>query len=129
MNIILDLLYISLGASLGALCRWLISLSLNSLFPLLPPGTFLVNILGSFLMGLFMALLMQYPLLASWMRPLLLTGFLGSFTTFSTFAAEMGALLQQEKIIWLSLGVLLHVGVSISWFLLGLWLGKFVKSA
>lgn len=115
-----DIFLICAGASLGAVSRWGLSLGLNRLFPLLPPGTLLANLLGSFLMGVVMAALANFPALSSWLRPLFMVGFLGSFTTFSTFAAEMGALVQTGNILWLSLGAVLHAGGSICLFLAGL---------
>lgn len=119
-----DILFICAGASLGALSRWGLSLALNRLFPLLPPGTLLANLLGGFLMGVILGVLANFPALSVWLRPLFIVGFLGSFTTFSTFAAEMGALIQTGNILWLSLGAVLHAGGSVCLFLVGLRLGK-----
>lgn len=119
-----DAALICAGASLGALSRWGLSLALNGLFPLLPPGTLLANLLGSFLMGAAMGFLAANPDFGKLTRPLFMTGFLGSFTTFSTFAAEMGCLVQKGDIAWLFLGILLHAGGSICLFLIGFALGN-----
>lgn len=127
MPILLELSYVCIGAALGALCRWSLSLALNNLYPLIPPGTLLVNLLGSFLMGLCLGALSNSSYFASWIKPLVLSGFMGSFTTFSTFSAEMGNLIQKGKFSWLSLGLILHVGGSICLFLFGLYLGAFLN--
>lgn len=121
------MLFICLGACLGALGRWGFSLLLNNAFPPLPPGTLLVNLLGSFLMGLFLGILANHPALTQYLRPIFIVGFLGSFTTFSTFAAEMGQLVQKGNIAWLSLGVVAHTAGSICLFLAGMYLGKILK--
>ena len=80
-----SILAISAGAALGAVMRWLLGLSLNALFPTIPPGTLVANLLGAYLIGIALALFAQHPALAPEWRLLLITGFLGSLTTFSTF--------------------------------------------
>ncbi|MFN3163075.1 MAG: fluoride efflux transporter CrcB [Pseudohongiellaceae bacterium] len=89
-------LAIALGGALGAVGRYWLTVAANQLnsssFPL---GTFLVNVLGSFLIGAcFILFLEKLHLVDTW-RPLLMTGFLGAFTTFSTYSLDTLLLFQQ----------------------------------
>lgn len=122
------MLCISFGAALGALSRWGLALAINSLSANIPPGTLLANLLGSFLMGVALALLATVPSMGQWVRPVFVTGFLGSFTTFSTFAAEMGQLALKQRFDWLGLGICLHVFGSIALFLAGFLLAEGLTS-
>lgn len=117
-----SLLAISTGAVCGAILRWLFGLAFNSLFPALPLGTLIVNWLGSLIMGIAAAFFAFYPGVAPQWRLLAITGFLGSLTTFSAFAGEMGDLILQGRISLCALGISLHVGGSICMFLGGIWI-------
>ena len=77
------------GAALGAILRWGTGLWLNPLLATLSFGTLIVNWLGCFLIGIFTALIWQFPQFPSEWRLFFITGFLGSFTTFSAFSAEV----------------------------------------
>jgi len=81
------------GAALGALARWLAGLGLNPLWSGFPLGTLLVNCLGGLLIGVALVGFGRWPD-ETW-RLLLVTGFLGGFTTFSAFSAESLGLLQR----------------------------------
>ncbi|MBR4877974.1 MAG: fluoride efflux transporter CrcB [Rhodocyclaceae bacterium] len=111
---------ISLGAVAGALLRAGLAQACNALFPDLPPGTLLANLLGAYLIGLAMAVFAALPQLAPEWRWLVMTGFLGSLTTFSTFSAEVFALLQQGRPAMAALAVAAHLGGSLLMILLGL---------
>ena len=112
-------LFICLGASIGALLRWRLSLWLNHPNAALPWGTLLANLLGGYLIGVTIGVLQTQPQLDPAWRALLVTGFLGALTTFSTFSAEtLGLLLQQRYFLALSLAALHLVGS-----LLMTWLG------
>lgn len=102
----LAILSISVGAALGAVLRWLLSVSLNALFPALPPGTLVANLIGAYLIGVALAIFAANPQLAPAWRLFVITGFLGGLTTFSTFSAESVTLLQQGRWAW-ALG---HIG-------------------
>jgi len=115
-----SILAISIGASAGAVLRWLLGLSLNSLFPTLPPGTLAANMIGGYLIGLAIALFAGHPGLAPEWRLLIITGFLGGLTTFSTFSAEVTALLQQGRLVWAGLAISAHVLGSIIMTMLGI---------
>ena len=115
-----SILAISIGASAGAVLRWLLGLSLNSLFPTLPPGTLAANMSGGYLIGLAIALFAGHPGLAPEWRLLIITGFLGGLTTFSTFSAEVTALLQQGRLVWAGLAISAHVLGSLIMTMLGI---------
>ena len=115
-----SILAISVGASAGALLRWLLGLSLNSLFPAIPLGTLTANLLGGYLIGLAVALFAGHPDLAPEWRLLVITGFLGSLTTFSTFSAEVTVLIQQGRFILAGAAISTHVLGSLAMTMLGL---------
>lgn len=116
----LAILSISVGAALGAVLRWLLSLSLNLLFPALPPGTLLANLIGGYLVGVALALFAANPQLAPEWRLFVVTGFLGGLTTFSTFSAEAVTLLQQGRWGWSLAHMASHLGGSLLMTALGL---------
>ena len=89
-------LAIAFGGALGALSRYWLTVSIERFnstgFPL---GTFAVNLLGSFLIGLLYIILMEKLSVADQWRPVIITGFLGAMTTFSTFSLDALLLFQQ----------------------------------
>jgi len=97
------------GASLGCIIRWQLSAQLNALFHNLPPGTLLVNLLGGFIIGAALAYFLRHPGLDPAWRLLITTGLCGGLTTFSTFSAEVFALLQSGNYLWAAVSVLIHV--------------------
>ena len=115
-----SILAISLGAAAGAVIRWGLGLSLNALLPLLPLGTLAANLIGCYLIGLATALFAQLPSLAPEWRLLIITGFLGGLTTFSTFSAEIVTLLREGRFLWAGVGMAAHVFGSLTMTLLGL---------
>ncbi|MGL6343393.1 MAG: fluoride efflux transporter CrcB [Waterburya sp.] len=83
-----QLLMIFLGGGFGSICRYIISKLMTQQFETtFPLGTLTVNVIGSFLIGAILALIEKYQLHSLWAY-LLVTGFCGGFTTFSTFAYE-----------------------------------------
>jgi CrcB protein len=86
-----------IGASLGALARWQLSLWLNSGTHWLPTGTLAANLVGGWLIGVLVAVFQAHPHIDPVWRLALVTGFLGALTTFSTFSMETVALLQQGR--------------------------------
>jgi CrcB protein len=119
-NAVHAILAISLGASLGAVLRWALGVGLNHWFPALPLGTLVANLVGGYLIGLAMALLGQNPQLPPEWRLLVVTGFLGGLTTFSTFSAEVVTALQQGRLGWAAATVAVHVVGSLLLTLAGL---------
>ncbi|MBP6018264.1 MAG: fluoride efflux transporter CrcB [Burkholderiaceae bacterium] len=110
---------ISVGASAGAIMRWLLGLSLNAIFPTLPLGTLAANLIGGYLMGVALAIFALYPITLEW-RLAIVTGFLGSLTTFSAFSAETTLLLLQGRLMWATAAIGLHVLGSLACTMLGL---------
>jgi fluoride exporter len=115
---LLHVLAICAGASVGALCRWGLSLWLTT--STFPWGTLASNLVGGYLIGLAVAIFQAMPQLDPAWRLLLITGFLGGLTTFSSFSAEVVAMLMQERLA-LALGTAaLHVAGSLVLTWLGL---------
>jgi CrcB protein len=108
-----SILAISLGASLGALLRWWLGLALNGLFPTIPPGTLAANLVGGYLVGLAIAFFGTYSAIAPEWRLLVITGFCGGLTTFSTFSAEIVMLLQQGRTAWALGAAAVHLAGSV----------------
>ncbi len=100
---------VALGAVLGAWLRWLLAAKLNPLLPLLPMGTLVANIAGGLMVGLAVAWLAAQPQLHPNVRLLVVTGFLGALTTFSSFSAESLELLYAGRYAWALAHSLLHV--------------------
>ncbi|WP_416362360.1 fluoride efflux transporter CrcB [Nitrosomonas sp.] len=115
-----SLLAICLGASLGAVLRWLLGMSLNALFPAIPPGTLAANLIGGYLIGVALAVFAHHPGLTPEWRLFVITGFLGGLTTFSTFSAEVTALVQEGRILWAAGAIGVHVIGSLLMTMLGL---------
>ena len=114
-----SLLAISLGASLGAILRWMLGVQLNSVFPSLPLGTLVANLLGGYLVGASLAFFAGHPSLPPEWRLFLVTGLLGGLTTFSTFSAEVVTQLMQGRWVWALSTVTVHVVGSLVMTLLG----------
>lgn len=119
-----SVLAISAGASVGAVLRWGVGKVLNSLWSAIPLGTLAVNVVGGFCIGIALRIFTLYPGLAPEWRLLVITGFLGGLTTFSTFTAEIGLLLQEERTISAITSIILHVGGSLAAFFLGILLTR-----
>ena len=115
----LNVLSICFGASLGALARWRLGLWLSP-GGMLPWGTLAANLIGGYLIGLCVAVFQALPQIDPVWRLALITGFLGALTTFSSFSAEVVAMLQQQRYL-LALGtVALHLCGSLLMTVLGL---------
>ena len=113
-------LAICFGACLGALARWQLGLWLSHSNALIPWGTLAANLIGGYLVGVCVGIFQQWPELDPLWRLTLVTGFLGALTTFSSFSAEVVALLQQARY-GLAVGTAgIHLFGSLALTLLGL---------
>ncbi len=122
-------LAVGAGAALGAWLRWGLGAWLNPLLPSLPMGTLSANLLGGYLVGLAVAGFAQHPGLGPEARLLIITGFLGGLTTFSTFSAEAVHLLTRGEFGWATAHMGFHLAGSLAMTMLGMWTVKaFVKA-
>jgi CrcB protein len=119
-NLPLSLGAIAIGATLGAWLRWGLSLWLNARLDSLPLGTLAANLGGGFLIGIAVGFFHDLPELSPEWRLLVITGFLGGLTTFSTFSAEAVVLLQRGAYGWMLLHSAVHLLGSITLCIAGL---------
>ncbi|WP_428506350.1 fluoride efflux transporter CrcB [Roseateles sp.] len=106
------------GAALGALCRWIAGVYLNSSYAGFPLGTLLVNLVGGLLIGMALEWFGRTP--DEFLRLLLVTGFLGGLTTFSAFSGESLGLLQRGEMGMALLHAAAHVLGSLACAALGM---------
>lgn len=117
---IMQLAWVAAGGALGACSRyWLSAWIYQRTQSDFPWGTLIVNVAGSFLFGILFVVIFSLSTLKEPMRLLVLVGFLGAFTTFSTFSFETVRLLEQGQLL-LAVANLLASGFCC---VLGLWLG------
>ena len=93
-------LWVALGGAIGALSRYLVAGYVQKLVGIaFPVGTLTVNVLGSFIIGFFIQYVLEYLAMPPQVRALAVVGFLGAFTTFSSFSYETVSLLIEGE--WL----------------------------
>ncbi len=117
------ILLIGLGGGIGSILRYLTTITVNRLWPAaFPWGTFAVNIIGSFLVGILIGLLGRLLPANTDLRFLLITGFCGGYTTFSAFASENVSLFQSGH----PLTAFAYMAGSLLVGLLAVWIGLFL---
>lgn len=119
---------VGVGAALGAWMRWGLGLLLNPLLPGLPLGTLAANLVGGYLIGLAMGVFAAYATVSAEVRLLVMTGFLGGLTTFSTFSAEAVELFSRQQYGWAAAHVGSHVLGSLLMTVLGLYTAHLLHS-
>jgi CrcB protein len=103
------LLAVGIGAMLGAWLRWGLGAWLNPLFPTVPLGTLVANLAGGYLVGAAVAVFHINAELPAELKLFFITGFLGALTTFSTFSAEVVALIRTAQYGWAAGAASLHL--------------------
>ena len=126
---LLSVTSICAGASVGALLRWLLGTWLNHLWPAVPLGTLAANLVGGYLIGLAFAYFAGHPLLSAEWRLLVITGFLGGLTTFSTFSLEVVVAAQRGEVASAAAIVLLHLLGSLALTVLGIATFHWIRAA
>ena len=118
-----NIFYIFIGGGSGSVLRFLISNYTQKLWSVnsFPMGTFVVNIVGCFLIGILRSYFLKVD---NYLKFLLITGFCGGFTTFSTFSAENYSLWQSGNFAVMMLYILLSVGVGLAAVYLGFQVAK-----
>ena len=110
-----NILLVALGGAFGSVCRYLVARMIATSFPW---GTFTVNVIGSLLIGLLVGLTTK-GIVSPEMKLLLVTGFCGGFTTFSTFANESFALMKAGDMMMTAL----YVAASVIAGIVAVWIG------
>ncbi len=116
-------LAVGVGAAIGAWARWGLGLMLNATIPTFPLGTLAANLIGAYLMGLFMGLFTINTLTTEFtpeLKLFVMTGLLGGLTTFSSFSAESVTLLSRGQYCWAASHIFIHVLGSLAMTGLGL---------
>lgn len=119
---------VGLGAALGAWSRWWLGVSFNSVFSAIPLGTLLANLVGGYLIGLVFGVVQTGWQLSPELKLLILTGFLGGLTTFSTFSIEATDLLLKEQYMNGLFHIGLHLFGSLIFTILGLYSAKLIMA-
>jgi len=125
METFTKILSIGIGGAFGAIARYLINISpLANLFQKFPFPTFFINITGSFLIGFCLILLTDKFTVGENLRFAIMVGFLGAFTTFSTFELELFELIREKFFATAFLYLFLSVLVGFIGVALGIWLAR-----
>lgn len=125
METVTKILSIAVGGAVGAVARYLVNVSpLQNLFQPFPLPTFLINISGSFLIGFLLILLTDKITASENFRLAVMVGFLGAFTTFSTFELEIWNLLKENQYLTAFIYLFLSVAVGLIGVAAGIKLAK-----
>ena len=107
--------------------RWLLALALNPLFPSLPLGTLAANAIGGFFIGVALEFFAGNFSVPPELKLLVVTGFLGGLTTFSTFSAEAIGLLNKQMIGWALAHIGAHLAASLTLTATGIWIVRMMR--
>ncbi|MGO3154063.1 MAG: fluoride efflux transporter CrcB [Mesonia sp.] len=119
-----QVLIVFLGGGTGSVARYLLSKWMNNPISGLPYGTFLANVLGSFLIGIILGYFYKTNTISQNTTLLLATGFCGGFTTFSTFVYESHVLLKNSDFLNFGIYALASIILGFAAVFLGMWLTK-----
>lgn len=100
---------VSVGGVVGCLLRWLLGLWFNTQPSVVPLGTLAANLIGGYIVGVAVAFFAVNNTLSPEWRLLVITGFCGGLTTFSSFSAEVVTMLRQDRVLWACATIALHL--------------------
>ena len=115
-----SILLVGLGGFIGSVARYMIAVAFSGASSSFPLATLVVNVAGSFVIGLVMGLAEAGEVLTPEWRFFLATGFCGGFTTFSTFSYESIQLMNDGELLFLGANVVLSVVLSLAAAYLGM---------
>ncbi|CAN5390722.1 fluoride efflux transporter CrcB [soil metagenome] len=125
METLTKILSVAIGGAIGAVARYLLSLSaLQEILKPFPFPTFFINITGSFLIGFLLILFTEKFQVGDNLRLAMIVGFLGAYTTFSTFELEIWVLIKENQFLTAFLYFFSSILVGFIGVTLGIWLAK-----
>jgi CrcB protein len=127
----MNLLLVGTGGAIGSICRYLLGGWVYTAMgkPEFPFGTFVVNMIGCLLIGLFNEYAEARQLVAAHFRLLMVVGFLGGFTTFSSFGYETVELIREGEPAYAAINAIAQVVIGVCGCALGIWIGKQIWQA
>ena len=124
MTLLIQCFVVGLGGFVGAIARYLIGIVCGRAFgTTFPTGTFIINITGSFILGWFLALIGNRPIVSDHVRLAIAVGFVGAYTTFSTFMYESNSLMRDGADVKAGLNLVGSVVLGLIAVRAGMWLG------
>ena len=125
MDFATKLAFIAVGGALGSVARFLVNVSpIQKLFSSFPAATFSVNVIGSFLIGFLLIIFADRIEISENLRFAVMVGFLGAFTTFSTFELEIWALVKEDNYFTALAYLILSVALGFFGLVAGIWLAR-----
>ena len=125
MDHVIKIAAIAIGGAAGAVSRYLVGISpIGTALNGFPLQTFLINTTGSFMIGLLMVVFSERPEVGEPMRAAVIVGFLGAFTTFSTFEWELVELTRSQEYLTAFAYLALSVAVGFAGVIAGVWVGR-----
>ncbi len=125
MEFVVKIVSVAVGGACGAVARYLINVSpLAAIFAKFPLPTFFINVVGSFLVGFLVVLLADKLIVSENLRLALIVGFLGAFTTFSTFELELFELSKEREYVIALIYLIVSILIGFVGIISGVMLAK-----